>query len=162
MKKLVICLLIVMLILCGCTAVTENNGTNSSSTDVQNSQAISAAELVGTWERVWTEVEGDRNKTPAGVCRIVIENNSDGNFVISYTDNEFPESNYQSKPLNVVEGELYYNCGNPDWYAEVDYIGRFDTTFCLTVLNDGTLLLQNYFLIDGAPMVSYECFVRAD
>lgn len=161
MKKLAICLFLVMIILCGCAATPENNGEINSASDVQKPDAVSTEELVGTWERVWTEVEGDRNETAAGVCRIVIESNGDGSFAISYTDNEFPDGNYKNKPLNVVEGELYYNCGNPDWYAEVDYVGQYDTTFSLTVLPDGTLLLQNYFLIDGAPMVSYECFARA-
>ena len=32
----------------------------------------------------------------------------------------------------------------------------------VTLLEDGTLMLQNYFTIDGAPAVSYKWFRRVD
>ena len=38
-------------------------------------------------------------------------------------------------------------------------MGLHNTTYSLTLTEDGQLILQNYFLIDGAPSVSYEFFV---
>ena len=57
---------------------------------------------------------------------------------------------------------MYWNCGNSMWLADVDHVGPWDTTYAITLLEDGRLLLQNYWEVDGAPSVSYEWYERAD
>ena len=37
----------------------------------------------------------------------------------------------------------------------------WDTTYAFTLTVDDILIKQNHFLVDGAPMVSYEYFRRA-
>ena len=47
-----------------------------------------------------------------------------------------------------------------EWVADVDYVGPWDTTYTVTLTTDDILIKQNYFLLDGAPSVSYEYFRR--
>jgi len=118
--------------------------------------------MVGKWERTHTLVEGYEEESAPETCIITIKGDSEENLTITYADKEFPDSNYKNKPMNIDSRELYYDCGNDCWVADVDYVGRFDTTFALTLTEDDMLILQNYFLIDGAPAVSYEFFERVE
>lgn len=120
-------------------------------------------ELVGQWDRIKTMVEGYEVESEPNTCIVEISGNSRENLKISYTENsEFEQNSYTDKDLFFTLGALpvYTNCGNDVWHADVDYVGKYDTTFAITLLADGTLLLQNYFTFDGAPMVSYEWFKR--
>jgi hypothetical protein len=58
------------------------------------------------------------------------------------------------------EREMYFGCGNHAWVADLDYVGPYDTTYTVTLSAEDILIKQNYFLIDGAPTVSYEYFCR--
>ena len=55
---------------------------------------------------------------------------------------------------------MYYDCGNEERVADVDYVGPWDTTYTVTLSAEDILIKQNYFLVDGAPTVSYEYFCR--
>ncbi len=118
--------------------------------------------MVGKWERTKVMVEGEEIDSEPGICTLSIKGDSEDSLIITYTDKEFPDNNYKNKPMNIDSREMYYNCGNDCWVADVDYVGRFDTTFAITLTEDNILILQNYFLLDGAPSVSYEFFERAD
>lgn len=118
-------------------------------------------EMVGTWERFRTEFEGYQEDT-SGTCTLVITGESEQTLMISYADKEYPDSNYQNKTLTVRQGQVYNGCGNSLWLADVDHVGQYDTTYCVTLLEDGTLLLQNYWEVDGSMNASYAWFRRAD
>ncbi len=113
------------------------------------------ADLVGTWQRTYTEVEGDRNENNRATLTI-----TEGEMAVTYKDREFPDTNFKNKPLTVKEGELYLGCDNGSWYAEVAPTGR--DSYCLTLLTDGSLLLQCGFDFDGQPMVSYQWVARSE
>lgn len=81
---------------------------------------------------------------------------------MSYTSREFPHNNFENELLTFDEREMYYGCGNDTWVGDLDYVGPWDTTYTVTMTVDGLLIKQNHFLVDGAPMVSYEYFSRAD
>ena len=115
-------------------------------------------EMVGTWKRIRTEVQGDINS--GGDCTIIIEGTGEDSLTISFTDNNLPDFNFSTKALTVVAEEMYTSCGNNQWLADIDHVGLFGTTYRITLLVDGILLLQNNFYFDGTPMVSYEFFVR--
>lgn len=120
-------------------------------------------ELVGKWDRTKTMVEGDETESEPNTCIVEITGDSRENLKISYMDNAyFAQNSYSDKALIFSLGALpiYTDCGNDVWYADVDHVGKDDMTFAITLLADGTLLLQNYFTVDGAPMVSYEWFKR--
>ena len=119
-----------------------------------------AAQLVGTWELAWTEVEGDRNEAEPGACSIEIRGTAPSGLLMRYTSREFPDSNFQNVLLTLDMREMYYGCGNDAWVADLDYVGPYSTTYCVTLTEDDILIKQNYFLIDGAPTVSYEFFFR--
>ena len=112
-------------------------------------------DLVGTWQRTHTEVEGDRNANTKATLTV-----TEGEMTVTYKDKEFPDDNFKNKALTVKEGELYPDCGNDSWYAEVSSTGKYQ--YCLTLLPDGTLLMHCGFEIDGMPMVSYQWFARAE
>ena len=117
-------------------------------------------EMVGKWERTHTMVEGDAVESEPNICNIEISGESKNNLKISYNSKEFTQNSYSNKNLIFSLGALpiYTDCGNDVWYAKVDHKGKDDTAYSITLLEDGNLLLQNYFTVDGAPMVSYEWF----
>ena len=117
-------------------------------------------EMVGAWQRFRLEVEGYAEEDNSRSCTINIQGETRDTLTISFTDRNYPDSNYYDQPLLVKQGVIYQGCGNQLWLADVDYVGPWGTTYTLTLLEDGTLLVQNYFLLDGAPSVSYEWFER--
>ena len=118
-------------------------------------------DLVGTWERILTEVEGDVNETPAGQVIITITGTGEADLQITYKDKEFPDDNYSKKALTIVPGGDNMGFGDAAWIAEVDHVGNYGKTFALAIV-DGQLVLRNYFEFDGASGVSYETFRRVD
>ena len=123
-------------------------------------QGIDSAELVGTWELAWMEVEGDRNEAAPGVCTIEITPDETGFFRFTYANKDFPEENIQDRELIVTPGELYPGCGNDQWVGEVREESGDPVQYALTLLEDGTLLLQTYWEMDGMPWVSYGWYAR--
>ena len=125
-------------------------------------QGIDSSELVGTWELAWTEVEGDRNEAAPGVCTIEITPDETGFFRFTYANKDFPEENIQDRELLVVPGELYPGCSNDQWIGEVTEASGDTVQYALTLLEDGTLLLQTYWEMDGMPWVSYGWYQKID
>lgn len=115
-------------------------------------------EMIGTWELAWTEVEGDCNEAEPGEGTIEIRSAASAGLLMSYTSRDFPGSDFYDELLTVDMGQMYPLCGNDAWVADVDYTGPWDTTYAVTLTANGTLIKQNCFLTDGAPMVSYEYF----
>ena len=125
-------------------------------------QRIDSSELVGTWELAWTEVEGDRNEAEPGVCTIEITPDERGFYRFTYSDRDFPEENLLDRELLVGPGELYPSCGNDQWIGKVTEASGDTVQYELTLLEDGTLLLQTYWEMDGMPWVSYGWYERMD
>ena len=124
-------------------------------------QGINSSELVGTWDLAWTEVEGDRNEAAPGVCTIEITSDETGCLRFTYSNKDFPEENIQDRELLVVSGELYPGCSNNQWIGEVTEASADTVQYALTLLEDGTLLLQTCWEMDGMPMVSYGWYLQA-
>ena len=118
-------------------------------------------EMLGLWELAWIEVEGDRNEAEPGACTVEIFMSASNGFLMSYTSREFPHNNFENELLIFDERELHYGCGNNAWTADLDYVGPWNTTYAFTLTVDDILIKQNYYLLDGAPTVSYEYFRRA-
>ena len=118
-------------------------------------------DMLGLWELAWTEVEGDRNESEPGSCSIEIQMSAASGFLVSYTSREFPHNNFENELMTFDMREMYYGCGNDAWVGDLDYTGPWDTTYTVTLTVDDILIKQNNFLVDGAPMVSYEYFRRA-
>lgn len=116
--------------------------------------------MVGEWALAWTEVEGDRNEAEPGECTVTVQSAASGGLLMSYTSSGFPHQNFQDALLTICMREMYSGCGNNGWMAELAYVGLYDTTYAVTLTVDDILIKQNYFLVDGAPRVSYECFIR--
>ena len=115
-------------------------------------------DMVGTWELIWTEVEGDRNEAEPGSQTIEITTDYEGLYWISYTDNERPGWSYYNKDLVVFPFALYDGCINDQWLGAVNYTGKNGTGYDVTLLNYDTLLLREEWTVDGAPMVGYGYF----
>ena len=125
-------------------------------------QGIDSSELVGTWELAWTEMEGDRIEAAPGICTIEITPDETGLYRFTYANKDFPEENVQDRELLVVPGELYPGCSNDQWIAEVAEESGDPVCYALTLLEDGTLLLQTYWEMDGMPWVSYGWYAPTD
>ena len=120
------------------------------------------AELIGTWVQTHTLVEGDKQEVEDSSCTITIIALESKELEMSYADPERPDSQFRDALLILDERALHHNCGNDVWVMDVDIIGPYNTTYAITLTEDGTLIKQNYFLMDGAPTVSYEYFSRVD
>jgi len=112
-------------------------------------------EMVGTWELTWTEVEGDRVESAPGGCTVEITTDGMGFFWLSYSDKNYPDDNFSDRELLISTGELYSDCGNSQWFAEVYGASDELIHYAVTLLDDGTLLMQYSWEMDGMPMVSY-------
>ena len=123
---------------------------------------VDSAGLLGTWDLAWTEVEGDRNAAVPGVCTIEITPDEKGFFRFTYTNKDFPEENVRDRELIVAPGELYPGCGNGQWMGRVTEANGDPVQYALTLLEDGTLLLQICWEMDGMPWVSYGWYQRID
>ena len=116
--------------------------------------------MVGTWELGWTEVEGDINGAEPGSQIIEITTDYAGHYQISYRNNEFPDRSFSCKDMAIIYDELYYGCDNNQWYATVDHIGFGGMEYSLTLLPDGTLLLRNYWELEGFRNVAHGWYTR--
>ena len=117
-------------------------------------------DMAGTWELVWTEVEGDRSEAAPGSQTIEITTDYEGLYWISYTDSERSGWSYYNKELVVFPFALYDGCINDQWLGAVNYTGQYGTGYDVTLLNYDMLLLQEEWVVDGAPMVGYGYFRR--
>ena len=114
------------------------------------------ADLVGTWELAWTEAEGDRMEVASGKCTLEIS----AAMMVTYRDKEFPDNDFVDRDLATISGEMYPDCGNNQWIAFVSTEEGDRITHSLTLLEDGTLLMQHSWKFDGMNMVSYGWFRR--
>jgi len=114
--------------------------------------------MVGIWERTYTEVEGDRRASEPGECTIEITGSKDTQLVIAYTVANAPDWSYSDVWLFVMPGEWthFEDC---QWKAMVNY-SALETSHDISLLPDGTLQMVNYYTVDDIPMISYEWFQR--
>lgn len=124
------------------------------------SQVPDSAGLVGVWEQVWTEVEGDLNASDPGICTVEITADEAGILRFSYEHSLYSEDNVRDRELTVVPGELYPGCGNGEWLGEVAEAAGDMVHYALTLEADGTLLLQVWWEMDGMPMVGYSGYTK--
>ena len=174
MKKYMI-LLAALFLLTGCTApaktptepaaspVATTLPAEPSSAPTEPAPAeISVMDLVGTWEQVWAEVEGDRNEVDPSRYLLQITGEKENELFASYVCVDYSENGYTDRPLIRDDREMYPGCGNDSWVMDVDYISPFEATQAITLLENGDLLMQNSFFYDGTiPVVSYACFTRS-
>lgn len=126
-----------------------------------------SAEMVGSWERYATEVEGDFVNCDPGVATVTITDvppagadaeDFDTEYWITYTDREYPELSYGDVSLLIMPSPNWGYFSECDWIAAINHIGTNGTSYLLTILKDGTLMIQNQWEMDGAPMVGYEFY----
>ena len=150
------------------TAVDATNGNITSEWERQYrylfaDEGAEPVDMVGTWELAWTEVEGYWEELNDSTTTLVVSGGSEEDLAITYTDGEFPDENFRDKALTVVDEEMYYECGNDRWLANVDYVDDYGTSFAVTLLDDGTLLMQMHWeMDDGIPMVAYRGFRKSE
>ena len=118
-------------------------------------EGFDVSAIVGTWKRVATEVEGDVND--GGDCTLTVAGTGLDDLKVSYSDKEFPETAFSDKAATVTEVDTEIG-----WRVIIDHVGKFETTYDFEITEDGKLWLANNFEIDGAPMVAYEIFEKAE
>ena len=116
--------------------------------------------MEGSWERTYVEIEGDRQPDEATVCTVQIVSEGE-NYYIYYDNQDFPDRSLAARPITVMAGE------ETSWASGCQWVGTFDgtdgnMTHKLAVNQNGNLVIQNFWTVEGAPMVSYEYFCRPD
>ena len=138
----------------------ESDDNESSESSDAEAEAFDIALLIGTWKRVATEVEGETGD--GGRCTLTISGTSKDDLKISYNDKDFPNTKFSNKSVNIVDSATDSELAEGEWYAVVDYVGAYDTTYEFELSEDGKLALCNSFEIDGAPAVSFEIFEKTE
>ncbi|MBQ7016783.1 MAG: hypothetical protein IJN10_07515 [Firmicutes bacterium] len=132
------------------------------------------AELDGTWLMVSGENEGYQwEAMPGELSSLVIGVTSiDGPLVLAadmetrdyYGD--LMDSAYGLE-VEVLDEPLYAECGNDAWSVRIGAMAEEDengypveTEYYATLLDYNTLLLQQYYTLDGSPSVSNQTYVR--
>ena len=118
-------------------------------------EGFDVSAIIGTWKRVATEVEGDVND--GGDCTLTVTGTGLDDLKVSYSDKEFPDNAFSDKAATVTEVDTEIG-----WRVIIDHVGKFETTYDFEITEDGKLWLANNFEIDGAPMVAYEIFEKAE
>ena len=114
-------------------------------------------DMVGIWERTHTEVEGDKQETPAGECTLWVTRTEAG-FCLDYTDKNYPNYDLNALPMTLQTPNDWSCFSGCDWVCvteETEGITRY-----VAMTKPNVLLLVNYFTVDGAPAISYEWFAR--
>ena len=118
-------------------------------------------EMLGVWELAWTEVEGCREEAEPGTEYITIFLNDQDVMRITLDDVNSPQNSFRNKELAAYDGEMFSGCGNDQWTAYVGYMGPWDTIYSVTLPEDGMLLMELYWEVDGGvPMVAHKWYRR--
>lgn len=118
-------------------------------------------EMLGVWELAWTEVEGHREEIEPETEYITIFLNDQDVMRITLDDMISPQNSFLNKELVAYDGEMFPGCGNDQWVAYVGYMGAWDTIYSVTLPEDGMLLMELYWEIDGGvPMVAHKGYRR--
>ena len=170
----IVALVLVLAVAVACIVIFGGNGGSENGTE-QTTEAVGTTsgvdlgtsayqpmDMVGNWVMTavgdpyeMTEVSGER-----GTVEITGQELQE--LTVSYTDNETPEDCFYQKPLMPWVGQMYEDCGNSAWAADVDYTGQNNTTYVLTLRDDGVLLMEVRFELEGMQIVSYRTFARAE
>ena len=144
--------------------------------EVETVDTLDADDLMGTWLMVGGEIEGDVWEAIPGnyeILSISLEPNPADGTEMLFADMEardyegiINKSFYQQK-IESLDEPLYDGCGNEAWSvrfgdeSEKNENGYpIHEEYYATLLDRNTLLLQQYFTIDGGPGVSYQTFKR--
>ena len=159
-KQSAVLFVMVALLLTGCAgapAPTEEPDPSTVATKAPSSTKPN--DMAGKWERVYAEVDGDRQASEAGMCTIQITGTEENGLYITYTEADRPNWSYADISLSVEPADNGGYLEGCTWKAVVNTTAN-NTTHEVYLLADGTLLMVNRFTVDGAPMVSYESFCR--
>ena len=163
MKKWIFLVLVLALLLCACGAESEQPPATTTQATLSLGTALyEPQDMVGTWTMTGEGMEVETDPVSQGRGTLVITGSTAMDMTATYTDIEVPEDSFSDKLLLVWAGALYPDCSNSAWAADVDYVGVDDTTFALALLDDGTLMMQVTFQLDGVPVVNYRSFTRAE
>lgn len=137
-------------------------------------QAYTPAELVGTWLMVFAETEGYQwevmpNELSSLVFRVVAY---DGPLILRadmeslYYDGEMFDAAHDQE-VSILNEALYNGCENGSWSVRIGQESPKDENgypmepeIYATLLDYNTLLVQQYYTLDGAPAVSYQTYWR--
>ena len=137
-------------------------------------EKLTPEDLEGTWLMVsgvtegyeWDAMPGSfesmvfRTEEADGVKRMAVDSES-GDY------SRYVPSAYYGKGITVLEEPLYEGCGNEDWSVMVGEKSPvnedgypIETEYYVTLLDQDTMLRQQCFTLDGAPMLTEQTFRR--
>lgn len=137
----------------------------------------SPAELQGVWLQIGSEVEGSTERSMPGWFESLViqpDRNGDGQILrasserIHYNES-MPFGTYHDQAITVLDEPIYEGCGNDVWSVRIgEEVPKNEgghpeagtTEIYVTLLDQNTLLQQQYFSIDGGPAVSYQTYQR--
>lgn len=140
-------------------------------------EMLSPAQLAGTWVLTAGMVEGwewdSRDEREYGVLFFDSTWNEEIAGPVLQADYESRagwgdmREAFYDRELTLLEEPIYEGCGNENWSVRIgpesplnEHGYPQETDYYVTLLDENTLLLQQYYTFDGGPSVSYTYFKR--
>lgn len=158
----------------------QEESANKASEETKTEESVQESleeKLAGTWVLSSGEVEGwewdAREEREYGILHFASYWDEEISALALAADYEnragwgdMRESFYDQE-LTLLEEPLYEGCGNEKWSVRLgpesplnEHGYPEETDYYATLVDENTLLLQQYFTIDGGPRVSYSYFKR--
>lgn len=134
----------------------------------------SPAELRGTWLMVSGETEGyEWEAMPGTFMSMAFYHQWEGTQGSMVADSDasnwepYLTEKFSRYETEILDQPLYSGCGNEEWSVRVGPESERDANgypinieYYVTLLDQDTLLCQQYWTMDGGPFVSYQTFKR--
>lgn len=135
----------------------------------------SPAELQGVWLQIGSEVEGYVEESlPGCFYSLVFHNDWSGDqqtLLVSSERGDYSgyvaSDTYYNREVTVLDDIIYSGCGNEEWSVRIGDLSPLNENgypenpeIYVTLLDQNTLLQQQYFSFDGGPGVSYQTYKR--
>lgn len=117
-------------------------------------------DLIGTWERTQTEVDGYTEESPAGEVMIRITGTTESDLRIDYEDTQSAYRSFDDRAIFIMPDEDFMGVGEVEWIGQINFTGESANDSYMLALVDGELIMRHIFTVDGTPCASYETFRR--
>ena len=134
------------------------------------------AELEGVWLQIGSEVEGYLDENMPGRFSSLVfrtEWGEHGRMLLASGESgdysSFLDDGFHDREITLLDQAIYEGCGNDEWSVRIGeevpknedgYPKAGETEIYVTLLDQNTLLQQQYFSIDGGPAVAYQTYRR--
>lgn len=106
-------------------------------------------DLAGTWELIWSEVEGYQEEAEPGRMAMEIFRSDNGLWYCTLTDREDQARDFYEKELMIFPFEMDSSCENQEWVAALNYTPKDGSDYHMTLIYGDLLQVMVTWPQDG-------------